>query len=165
MALQLKFDSTPNLAPVVHSAARMVVGFLFACHGVASLFGVLGGAVGRHGGAVQFGVWPGWYAAVIELVGGVLVALGLFTRVAAIICSGTMAYAYFSVHQKSGLLPIVNNGDAAAMFSWTFLLIAAVGPGRIALDAVRRVRTAPVVRKPIRVMVGHEAVGMHCPDV
>ncbi len=54
----------------VQSLVRIVVGFLFACHGAASLFGVLGGAVGTHGGTVPFGAWPGWWAAAIQLVGG-----------------------------------------------------------------------------------------------
>src|SRR3712207_1506738 len=69
---------------VVQSIFRIVVGFLFACHGAASLFGILGGADGVSGAAVPFGVWPYWWAAVIEFVGGILVALGLLTRVAAI---------------------------------------------------------------------------------
>ncbi|MFD9675605.1 DoxX family protein, partial [Streptomyces sp. NPDC059981] len=78
---------------------RIVTGLLFACHGAASLFGVLGGA--RGGGAVAAGAWPGWYAAVIQLVCGVLVLLGAGTRSAAFVASGSMAYAYFSVHQGS----------------------------------------------------------------
>lgn len=118
----------------VQSLFRIIVGFLFACHGAASLFGVLGGAVGTHGGTVAVGSWPGWWAAVIQLVGGVMVALGLFTRVAALICSGSMAYAYFTVHQPTGLLPIQNKGEPAAMYAWAFLLVAALGAGPWALD-------------------------------
>ncbi|MDG9705201.1 DoxX family protein [Streptomyces sp. DH37] len=114
---------------------RAVVGFLFACHGAATLFGVLGGP---HGGRVpEFGQWPGWWAAVIQIAGGGLVALGLGTRIAAVVCSGSMAYAYFVVHQPEGLLPIENHGESAALFCWAFLLIAALGPGRWALDALR----------------------------
>jgi putative oxidoreductase len=86
--------------------------------------------------AVQFGVWPSWYAAVIEFVGGVLVLLGVGSRVAALICSGSMAYAYFVVHQSNALLPMSNGGEAAALFSWAFLLIAVLGPGPYALDAL-----------------------------
>lgn len=118
----------------VQSLVRIVVGFLFACHGAASLFGVLGGAVGTHGGTVPFGAWPGWWAAAIQLVGGFLVALGLFTRPAALVCSGSMAYAYFSVHQPTGLLPLVNNGEPAALYAWIFLLLATFGPGPWALE-------------------------------
>ncbi|MFF0432402.1 DoxX family protein [Streptomyces sp. NPDC004327] len=113
---------------------RVVVGLLFACHGAASLFGVLGGAMG--GGTVPAGSWPGWYAAVIQLVAGVLVLVGLGTRAAAFIASGSMAYAYFSVHQPGGLFPLQNGGDGAALFCWAFLLLVFTGPGAFALDAL-----------------------------
>jgi putative oxidoreductase len=126
--------------PVVHAAFRVVTGFFFACHGAASLFGVLGGAHG--GGTVPTLQWPGWWAAVIQLVGGGLVALGLLTRVAAVICSGSMAYAYFSVHQSNGLFPIVNGGELSAMFCWAFLLIAFLGPGAFAVETALRRRPA-----------------------
>ncbi|GAA3441460.1 DoxX family protein [Planomonospora venezuelensis] len=118
----------------VLSLFRAVVGLLFACHGAASLFGVLGGP---HGGRTpEFGAWPGWWAAAIELTGGGLVLLGLATRAAALLCSGTMAYAYFVVHQPKGLFPLVNGGEPAALFSWSFLLVAVVGGGPWALDAL-----------------------------
>ncbi|GAA2273545.1 DoxX family protein [Nonomuraea roseoviolacea subsp. roseoviolacea] len=112
---------------------RIVLGLLFACHGAATLFDVLGGS---QGGTPGFGQWPGWWAAVIELVGGVLVLLGLAARAAAVICSGTMAYAYFTVHQPQALFPIENGGEKAALFCWGFLLIAVLGPGRWALSAL-----------------------------
>ncbi|MET7615528.1 DoxX family protein [Streptomyces sp. NPDC005408] len=107
---------------------RIVVGLLFTCHGASSLFGVLGGD------KIAAGTWPGWYAAVIELVGGALVLLGLGTRSAAFIASGSMAYAYFNVHQPGGLFPIQNSGEGAAMFCWAFLLLVFTGPGALALD-------------------------------
>jgi putative oxidoreductase len=116
---------------------RIVIGLLFACHGIASLFGVLGGSHGT-GGAVPVGAWPGWYAAVIELVSGALVLVGLFTRPAAILGSGAMAYAYFTVHQQHGLLPLQNGGEPAALFCWSLLVLAAVGPGALALDGLWR---------------------------
>lgn len=131
-----------TLRPVVQSVFRLVTGFLFACHGAASLFGVLGGAHG--GGTVPTLQWPGWWAAVIELAGGVLVALGLFTRTAAVICSGSMAYAYFSVHQSNALFPIDNGGEPAVLFCWAFLLIACLGPGDYALETLLKTgRTTP----------------------
>lgn len=117
----------------VQTFFRICVGLLFACHGIASLFGVLGGAHPM-GGSVPVGVWPYWYAALIQLVTGILVAGGLFVTPAALLASGSMAYAYFVVHQKTGLLPIVNHGEAAAMFALAFLLIAALGPGPHSLD-------------------------------
>ncbi len=112
---------------------RIVVGLLFACHGASSLFGVLGGADGS-GGTVETGAWPNWYAAVIELVGGSLVLLGLGTRAAAFISSGAMAYAYFKVHQPNGLWPMENSGEGAAMFCWAFLLLVFTGSGAFGLD-------------------------------
>jgi putative oxidoreductase len=118
--------------PVVQGVFRLVTGFLFACHGVASLFGVMGGAHG--GGTIPAMEWPAWWAALIQMVGGILVGLGLFTQPMAIVCSGSMAYAYFSVHQSNGLLPIINGGEPAVMFCWTFLLIAFIGPGAFAIQ-------------------------------
>ncbi|SED47453.1 DoxX family protein [Streptomyces sp. TLI_105] len=107
---------------------RIVVGLLFACHGASSLFGVLGGS------ATPAGTWPGWYAAVIQLGAGILVLAGLGTRSAAFLASGSMAYAYFKVHQPESLLPIQNGGESAAMFCWAFALLVFTGPGALALD-------------------------------
>jgi putative oxidoreductase len=135
-------DRLDRWRPVATGLFRAVVGLLFACHGAASLFGVLGGAHG--GGTVPFGTWPGWYAAVIQLVCGALVLVGLGTRAAAFVASGSMAYAYFVVHQAAGLLPIQNDGEASALFCWAFLLVVFTGPGALAVDAVlaRRSRAA-----------------------
>ncbi|GAA1169943.1 DoxX family protein [Streptomyces hebeiensis] len=109
---------------------RIVVGLLFTCHGLGSLFGAFGKE------SVPVGTWPGWFAAVIELIGGILVLLGLGTRIAAFVSSGAMAYAYFVVHQSDGLFPIENNGELAVVFCWSFLLIVFTGPGAFALDAL-----------------------------
>ncbi|MGW7414958.1 DoxX family protein [Streptomyces sp. NPDC054863] len=125
--------------PYALALFRFVTGLLFACHGAASLFGVLGGAGGTGATAVA-GAWPSWYAAVIQLVGGVLVALGLFTRTAALISSGSMAYAYFVVHQPEALWPMQNGGEASAMFCWTFLLLVFTGPGAAAVDGLLAAR-------------------------
>ncbi|MGW7353594.1 DoxX family protein [Streptomyces sp. NPDC054784] len=134
-------DSEPFKAYVL-GLFRIVVGLLFACHGAATLFDVLGGP---HGGVPDFPDWPGWWAAAIQLAGGALVLVGLGTRPAAVLCSGSMAYAYFVEHQPEALFPIENNGEPAAMFCWAFLLIAAFGPGNLALDSLLtrgRTRTA-----------------------
>ncbi|MEV6963944.1 DoxX family protein [Hamadaea sp. NPDC051192] len=114
---------------------RVVVSLLFAMHGAASLFGVLGGARGN-AATIPFAQWPGWWAAAIQLAGGVLVLLGLGTRWAALLCSGSMAYAYFVVHQPAALVPLKNGGELAAMFCWSFFLVAIVGPGAWALDTL-----------------------------
>jgi putative oxidoreductase len=118
---------------------RVVIGLLFALHGASTVFGVFGGNRGS-GHAAAVGSWPGWYAGVIELVCGLLVLAGLLTMPAAILASGSMAYAYFTVHQPHGLLPLENGGDAPALFCWAFLAIAVVGPGPWSVDALRRSR-------------------------
>src|SRR5204863_284157 len=127
---------TAAAQPYVLAAFRAVVGALFACHGVASLFGVLGGAMGK--GALPAFLWPGWYAAVIQLVCGFLVLIGLATRPAALLASGSMAFAYFTVHQPQALAPIQNQGEPAAVFCWTFFLLVFTGPGAFALDRLFR---------------------------
>lgn len=120
--------------PYVIGLFRIVLGLLFAVHGAASLFGVLGGAAGSNGGTIAAGTWPGWYAAVIQLVAGGLVLLGLGTRGAALIASGSMAYAYFDVHQQAALWPIQNGGELPALFCWAFLLLVFTGSGAFGLD-------------------------------
>ena len=110
-------------APVL-GIFRIIIGLLFALHGTAKLFGW----PATNSGAVPFGTWPYWWAGLIELLVGLLVALGLFTRLAALLGSGTMAYAYFTAHQPDGLLPIQNGGELAVLFCFAFLLIAFTGP-------------------------------------
>ncbi|ANZ21732.1 DoxX family protein [Streptomyces noursei ATCC 11455] len=128
------FDSlTQKATPHVVALFRIVVAFLFACHGASSIFGVLGGSMGT-GRTVLTASWPGWYAAVIQLTGGILVLIGLRSRAAAFVNSGSMAYAYFSVHQGTSLWPLQNGGEASVMFCWAFALIVFIGPGSWALD-------------------------------
>ena len=110
---------------------RIVVGVFFMCHGAQKLFGVLGSK-----GAVSITDWPSGPAGLIEFVGGAMIVLGLGTRIAALISSGAMAYAYFVYHQPAGLLPIQNKGELAAVYAWVFLLLAFTGPGAWALDKV-----------------------------
>ncbi|MGB6162893.1 MAG: DoxX family protein [Pseudonocardiaceae bacterium] len=121
----------------VLSAVRIVVSFLFACHGAPILFGAFGGVDG-HGATAPIGSWPIWWAGAIELICGGLVCLGLLTKPAALLCSGAMAFAYFTVHQPQGLLPLQNHGELAALYSWIFLLIAVLGPCPYALAAMLR---------------------------
>jgi putative oxidoreductase len=117
---------------------RIVVGFLFACHGAKTLFGILGAEA-----PATVGAWPGWWAGLIQFVGGVLLCLGIGARVVAFISSGSMAFAYFSVHASNGLLPIQNRGELAAMFCWVLFLLACTGGGRFALaDLFRSVQAS-----------------------
>ncbi|QTD98285.1 DoxX family protein [Streptomyces cyanogenus] len=128
--------------PYVIGLFRIVLGLLFAVHGAASLFGVLGGAAGTGGGTIAAGTWPGWYAAVIQLVAGGLVLLGLGTRGAALIASGSMAYAYFDVHQQAALWPIQNGGELSVLFCWGFFLLVFTGSGAFGVDRLLGRRTA-----------------------
>jgi putative oxidoreductase len=128
------------------SLFRIVVGLLFTVHGAASLFGIFGGARGVAGAAVRLGLWPGWWAALIQLVAGGLVLIGFLTRPAAILCSGSMAYAYFTVHAPKSVWPGVNGGEPAALFCWAFLTIALLGAGSWSVDhlIVRGRRSAAI---------------------
>lgn len=136
------FEPLNRAQPYVLGLFRIVIGLLFACHGAASLFGVLGGAHG--GGTIEAGAWPGWYAAVIQLVCGGLVLIGLGTRGAAFLASGSMAYAYFDVHQPTALWPLQNGGESAAVYCWAFFLLVFTGGGALGLDhLLTRRRGAP----------------------
>ncbi|MEU1362728.1 DoxX family protein [Micromonospora zamorensis] len=131
------------------SLFRIVIGLLFTLHGLTSVFGLFGGNP-MTGRAVPLGTWPGWWAALIQLVCGALVLAGLFARPAALLASGSMAYAYFVVHQPDHLLPMQNGGELSALFCWSFLLIAALGPGAWALDTMlaRRRTDSPSAPAP-----------------
>jgi putative oxidoreductase len=135
-------DSVGGLRAAALSTVRIVVSFLFICHGAQKLFGAFGGSDGQ-GTPAPLGSWPRWWAGLIELVGGGLVLLGLFTIPAALLCAAEMAFAYFAVHQPLGLLPLQNKGEPAALYAWVFLLIAILGPGSFALDTVLKRLRAP----------------------
>ncbi len=126
-------------APAVLSVFRLVYGLLFAAYGSRSLFDW----PVRSPVVVDFGSWPGWYAGLIEIVAGLLIASGLFTRAAAFVASGEMAVAYFSIHQPTALWPVAdppagNGGSLAILFCFAFLLVVFVGGGAYSLDALRR---------------------------
>jgi putative oxidoreductase len=120
----------PYEGPIL-SIARIVVGFLFWCHGAQKLLGLFPGGPPEMNGIL-------WLAGLIEFFGGGLVALGLFTGSAAFVCSGQMAFAYFMAHQPQGLFPIVNRGELAVLYCFFFLALAARGGGQWSLDAMRR---------------------------
>jgi putative oxidoreductase len=116
-----------------YALMRLVAGVLFACHGAQKLFGALGGQSQLSNPLLAT-------AGFIELVGGGLVALGLFAGHAAFISSGLMAVAYFMAHAPSGFWPIVNKGELAVLYSFVFLYIACKGSGRLSVDAMARKR-------------------------
>jgi putative oxidoreductase len=116
-----------SFAPYAYALLRIVSGLLFACHGAQKLFGVLGGH--RVPIASQFGA-----AGIIEFVGGLLIALGLLTSIAALIASGEMAAAYFQAHLPRGPWPIQNQGELAVVYCFLFLYIATRGSGIWGID-------------------------------
>jgi putative oxidoreductase len=109
---------------------RIVFGLLIACHGAQKTFGAFGGPKTD----APLLMAAGW----IELVGGILILVGLFAGIAAFIVSGTMAVAYFLVHAKGGFWPIVNHGEAAVLYCFAFLYMAARGSGIWSIDQLRR---------------------------
>ena len=117
-------------APYLYALMRIVLGVLFACHGAQKLFGILGGTT------VALVSLRG-LAGLIELVGGVLIAIGCLTRYAAFIASGEMAMAYFMAHAPRGFWPIQNNGELAVLYCFSFLYIAARGVVAWGLDKMR----------------------------
>ena len=121
-------DQLAKYQNVVQGLTRIVVGFLFFSHGAQKLFGWFG-AEGTADLFSRFGI-----AGVLEVVGGLLILLGLFTRPVAFILSGQMAVAYFWIHLPNGLMPWSNGGELAAIYSWVFLLYATIGGGSFALE-------------------------------
>jgi putative oxidoreductase len=119
-------------SPYVYAVMRIVVGFLFACHGAQKLFGVLGG-VGPAGGTAPLFSMMG-LAGIIELLGGLCIMLGWLTGYVAFIASGQMAAAYFMAHHPRGFWPIQNDGELAALYCFVFLYIASVGSGLWSID-------------------------------
>jgi putative oxidoreductase len=123
--------------PQLHAILRIVVGLLFLEHGLSKFFGF----------PVPFPVHPLppllLASGAIELVAGILVTLGLFTRLAAFIASGEMAVAYWMEHFPKSPWPIANMGEGAILFCFIFLYLAAAGPGAWSIDGART-RTAPI---------------------
>jgi len=119
-----------KFSPQIYALLRIVAGLLFAQHGAQKLFGALGGET------VQLASRMG-LAGVIELVGGLLIALGLFASLAAFIASGEMAAAYFIAHAGNALFPIQNQGELAILNCFLFLYIASRGSGVWSVDAAR----------------------------
>ena len=119
-----------NYSSYCYALMRIVVGFLFLWHGAQKLFGF---PMGMPSGGPLFITYGGGS---IELVGGILVMVGLFTPLAAFITSGEMAVAYWMAHGTKALLPIVNNGELAVIYCFVFLFIASQGGGIWSIDSL-----------------------------
>ncbi len=117
--------------PYLYATLRIVAGLLFMQHGAQKLFGVLGGR--QQELLSQFGL-----AGVVELVGGAMIAVGLFASPVAFVASGQMAVAYFQAHAPRAWFPIQNGGEEAALYCFLFLFIAASGSGKLSIDALRK---------------------------
>jgi putative oxidoreductase len=120
--------------PRIQGLLRIVAGFLFLQHGTKKLFGLPG--MGMSEGVQLFSLMGS--AGVLELVGGLLVLIGLFTRPTAFVLSGLMAVAYFMAHAPKDLLPILNRGELAVIYCFVFLYFAAAGAGAFSIDERRR---------------------------
>lgn len=129
----MDFTLMTRWQPQLLAVLRIVTALLFIAHGTVKLFGF----------PVPFpmtGELPPMIlaAAIIEVVAGLLILIGLFTRLAAFIASGEMAAAYWIGHASQGPWPVANMGDAAILFCFIFLYIAAAGPGAWSMDGARR---------------------------
>ena len=120
--------------PYALAALRISAGLIFLLHGTQKLFGFPAPGAGGLPPAMSFM----WFGGVLELLGGALVMLGLFTRPAAFVTSGMMAVAYWMFHATKNLYPTLNGGDAAILYCFVFLLLVFTGPGPFSLDGARR---------------------------
>ena len=121
-----------KLARITHVLLRVVAGGMFLSHGIQKLFGALGGASGD-GAKVALLSQMG-AAGILEFVGGLLIVVGLFTRPVALVLAGEMAVAYFTVHAAHSWIPLVNHGELAVLYCFTFLWFAGHGSGGFSLD-------------------------------
>lgn len=129
-------DAWASWSPRLRSITRVVAAFMFMQSGTMKLFGFPIGMPPDNSTA-QF--WTQvWFAGVLEVFGGGLVLIGLFTRPIAFILSGMMAVAYFQFHAPQGFWVVVNGGTPAALYSFFWLYLSATGPGPWSIDAIRR---------------------------
>lgn len=121
-----------RFAPYLYALLRIMAGFLFFQHGLPKLFG----GFGRPAPAELFSQMG--LAGLIEVIGGALISIGLFTSPVAFIASGEVAWAYFQAHAPRGFWPVTNGGELAALYCFVFLYFAAMGSGKLSVDSVRK---------------------------
>ena len=142
-------NSLSRFTDPVYCLMRLIVGLLLAQHGGQLVLGMFGGMPGSDKPITQIGGW-------IMLIGGFMVAFGLLTRLAAFICSGTFAVAYFMMHVATAATPMAkffpiasagpeysNHGELAVFFCWVFFFMVFYGPGRWSLDSLLFKRGSP----------------------
>ncbi len=126
------FDSLERHRPTALAGLRIITGLMFMQHGTQKIFSFPAEARGPFELMSQMGI-----GGVLELVGGALIVLGLFTRPVAFLLSGMMAVAYFQFHAMTGgLFPMVNGGELAALYCWVFLYLVFAGPGALSVDGI-----------------------------
>ncbi|MGQ2950157.1 MAG: DoxX family protein [Agrobacterium sp.] len=125
------FDNLSRYRPYALAALRIIAALLFIEHGTQKLFGFPASQMEGSLPTLML------VAALLELVGGILVLIGLFTRPVAFILSGQMAVAYFMAHAPSSFFPALNGGDAAILFCFVFLYFVFAGPGTFSVDERR----------------------------
>jgi putative oxidoreductase len=118
------------------NALRIVVALMFMQHGATKLLMMFGAE-----SAAEF-LTQRWFAGVLELYGGGLLVVGLFTRPVAFLLAGEMAFPYFMAHFPRGWVPVMNGGELSVLFCWTFLFLAANGGGSFSLDGLLAARRA-----------------------
>lgn len=121
-------DRLSAYAPQALSVVRIMAALLFLAHGTQKLMGFPAAEFAPP----MFSIF--WFAGVIEIVTGILIGIGLFTRPAAFIASGTMAFAYWMAHAPANFFPANNGGDAAILFCFFFLYLVFAGPGAWSLE-------------------------------
>jgi putative oxidoreductase len=124
-------DQLSRFRPQILSILRIMTSLLLLQHGLSKFLGF----PMEMGTPSMFSMY--WFAGVIEIVAGVLLLIGLFSRWAAFILSGELAFAYFIGHAPKGFYPLTNGGEAAVLFCFIFLYLAAAGPGPWSIDATR----------------------------
>lgn len=132
-----------TFAPHILGLTRVLFGVMLASHGAQKVLGAFGGVPEGTPATIV------WVAGSIELLGGALIALGLFTRPAAFLNSGLLAVAYFMAHAPKGFWPIENGGELAIIYSWFSLYLVARGPGAFALERLLTARREPASRPAI----------------
>lgn len=145
-----RMNALDRFADPVYCIVRLIVGLTYACHGGQKLIGFPGGGHGVGGLA--------FVAGIIELIGGLLIAFGLFTRIAAFLASGEMAVAYFMFYVgpapilEAKFFPIMNGGELALINCWVFFFIIFYGPGRWSIDALWRKDEGSVAQSDPRLL-------------
>ena len=125
----------PNLSswsPTVLGLLRIVTALVFMLHGTQKMFGIPERMHGMTAAPEMLTLM--WWAGMLEIAGGALILIGLFTRPVAFLLSGMMAVAYWMAHAPKNIFPTLNGGDAAILFCFIFLYLVVAGPGRFSID-------------------------------